>query len=139
MLREALERMPHSGRMQLIGEILCADEREIRCLAGDHRDPTYPLRLGGRLYSCTLVELGAQAAAAHTSLFGIGAAHTGLVLSLTGVVIGPDLVRSDERLAIRAELLESLDARALYRFEISDGNDRLVAGDVILGMQRIAE
>lgn len=139
MLREALERMPHSGRMQLIGEILSADEREIRCLARDHRDPSYPLRLGGRLYACALVELGAQAAAAHTSLFGVAAAHTGLVLSLTGVVIGSDIVRSDAPLMIRAELLESLDARALYRFEISGGNDRLVAGDVLLGMQRIAE
>lgn len=138
MVREALERMPHSGRMQLIAEILSADEREIRCRAGDHRDPSYPLRLGGRLHSCVLVELGAQAAAAHTSLVGIAAAHTGLVLSLTGIVVGPDLVRCEERLAIRAELLESLDASALYRFEVTGGEVQLVAGDVLLGMQRTA-
>lgn len=138
MLREALERMPHSGRMQLIGEILSADEREIRCLAKDHRGPSYPLRLGGRLYACTLVELGAQAAAAHTSVFGIGAAHTGLVLSLTHVAIGPDVVGTDERLAIRAELVDSLNGRALYRFAVTGGEDRLVAGDVLLGMQRTA-
>ncbi len=148
MLREALERMPHAGRMQLIGEILSADEREIRCLARDHRGPSYPLRLGGRLFCCALVELGAQAAAAHTSLFGIAAAHTGFVLSLSGVVIGPDLAPSDAPpseappsdapLAIRAEHLDSLDARALYRFEVTGGEARLVAGDVLLGMQRSA-
>lgn len=130
--------MPHSGRMQLIGEIVATDKREIRCLATDHRAPSYPLRLGGRLYCCALVELGAQAAAAHTSLFGIGAAHTGLMLTLSNVAIGPDLVESDERLAVRAELLESFDAMALYRFAVSAGDERLVAGEVMLGMQRRA-
>lgn len=138
MLHEALARMPHSGRMLLIGEIVSADEREIRCLATDHRAPSYPLRLGGRLFSCTLVELGAQAAAAHTSLFGIAAAHTGLILALGNLELGPDLVETEERLAIRAELLESLDPTALYRFEVTGGDERLVAADVLLGMQRLA-
>lgn len=138
MLGRALARMPHAGRMRLIGEIVSADARTIRCLATDHRAPSHPLRFGGRLFSCALVELGAQAAAAHTSLFGIGSAHAGLMLSLTDVVVGPDLVATDERLAVRAELLESLDAMARYRFEVTAGGERLVAADVMLAMQRRA-
>ena len=71
-LEAALARMPQKGAMQLLERILDLDKTTIRCLARDHRAADYPLRIEGRLMGASLVELGAQAAAAHASLHGVG-------------------------------------------------------------------
>jgi predicted hotdog family 3-hydroxylacyl-ACP dehydratase len=136
MLSRALERMPHAGQMRLIDEILSADAGEILCVARDHSGASYPLRLEGVLYGCALVELGAQAAAAHTSLFGIAGAHTGLVLSLSNVVVSVDRVTDDAPLRISAVQQQSLDDAARYHFEVQGGTGVLVSGDVLLSLQR---
>ncbi len=139
MLHKALKRMPHAGPMRLIERIVSADDREILCIARDHRVASYPLRLDGELHACILVELGAQAAAAHTSLFGVGGAHTGLVLALGNVEVFRDRVTDDGLLTIRCERRQSLEDAASYRFEVIDGAGILVAGDVLLNMQRRTE
>lgn len=136
MLREALARMPHSGPMRLIEEIVSADGREILCIARDHRAQSYPLRLDGELHACVLVELGAQAAAAHTSLSGIGGAHTGLVLAFSNVEVFRDRVAGDQPLTVRAGRRQSLEDAATYRFEVIDRAGTVVAGDVLLSLQR---
>ena len=139
MLHKALERMPHAGPMRLIEKIVSADDREILCIARDHHVSSYPLRLDGELHACTLVELGAQAAAAHASLFGVDAAHTGLVLALSNVEVFRDRAAGDGPLTIRGERRQSLDDAASYHFEVMDGAGAVVAGDVLLSMQRRVE
>lgn len=139
MLHEAFERMPHAGPMRLIEKIVSADAGEIMCIARDHSVASYPLRLDGVLHACALVELGAQAAAAHTSLFGIGGAHTGLVLALSNVEIFVDQVADDAPLRIRAEQRQALDEAARYHFQVMNGAGTVVAGDVLLSLQRRTE
>jgi predicted hotdog family 3-hydroxylacyl-ACP dehydratase len=136
MLRDAFERMPHAGPMRLIDKIVFADAGEILCIARDHNVASYPLRLDGVLHACALVELGAQAAAAHTSLFGSGGAHTGLVLALSNVEVSVDWVADDAPLTVRAEQRQALDDAARYHFKVMDGAGAVVTGDVLLSLQR---
>ncbi|MBK0400877.1 hypothetical protein H0I76_16880 [Limibaculum sp. M0105] len=136
MLEDALDRMPHSGPMRLIESVLASDLDRVRCIATDHRSPTYPLRLGGMLYGATMIEIGAQAAAIHASLHAVGAAHTGLILALTDVVISRDLVESEGRLEVGAERIEGDENGARYRFEVVDGEGVIVSGELLLSMRR---
>ena len=133
----ALKRMPHRGAMQLIETIRHADESSITCLAKTHSAPDYPLRVEGVLHSSALVELGAQAAAAHASLFGIGAAHAGLLLTLSNVEIGytqPDQVA--EPLQVWAERLHGDAGSARYRFRVMHGEaEMMLSGDAVLSMR----
>jgi predicted hotdog family 3-hydroxylacyl-ACP dehydratase len=134
MLAEALARMPHSGAMRLIADIEYADEDGIRCKATDHAAPGYPLRLGGVLYAAALVELGAQAAAAHASLFGMGAAHTGLVLAIGDLALHRDRVDDPEPLGMAAQRLDQLDKAASYRFSVTQSAAPLVTGEILLSI-----
>jgi predicted hotdog family 3-hydroxylacyl-ACP dehydratase len=136
MLSDAFARMPHAGQMRLIEEIVSADAHAIHCTARDHREASYPLRVDGVLYNCALVELGAQAAAAHISLFGIGGAHTGLALALGDVEVFVDRVTGSAKLTVRAEQLQALDDSARYRFEVIDGAGPVIAGNVLLSLKR---
>lgn len=136
MLSEALSRMPHAGAMRLIGAIESADETRLLCSAKDHSAEDYPLRLDGMLYAATLVELGAQAAAAHASVFGVGAAHTGLVLSVGNVTVHCDLVEGAAPLRASAERLGGLDAVAEYRFAVTQDGADIVSGELLLSMRK---
>jgi predicted hotdog family 3-hydroxylacyl-ACP dehydratase len=136
MLTEALEKMPHAGPMRLIEEIVSASAEEIRCIARDHSADSYPLRLDKVLHCCTLVELGAQAAAAHTSLYGACGAHMGLVLAFRNVEVFRDRIEGDGPLTIWAEQRQSLEDAAQYRFEVMDRDGAVVAGDILLSLQR---
>ena len=136
MLSDAFERMPHSGPMRLIDKIVSADASRIICIARDHNMASYPLRLDGVLHICTLVELGAQAAAAHTSLFGTGGAHTGLVLALSNVEVLVDRVVDSTPLTVRAERRQALDDAAKYHFEVMGESGMMISGDVLLSLQR---
>lgn len=137
-LETALERMPHRGAMRLIAEITTADETSISCRGTDHRGPAYPLRLDGKLHTATLAELGAQAAAAHASLFGMGAAHTGLVLSLSDVTIHRSQPQEAAPLDVTATRTTLLDEMAGYDFEIREGDGVLLSGSVLLSLVEAA-
>lgn len=134
MLAEALARMPHGGAMRLIAAIEDADEARILCRATDHESPDYPLRLDGILYAAALVELGAQAAAAHASVFGMGTAHAGLVLAIGGLELHCDRVEDAAPLRMAAERLRQLDGSAAYRFAVTQGAAPLVIGEILLSM-----
>jgi predicted hotdog family 3-hydroxylacyl-ACP dehydratase len=136
MLAEAQARMPHSGAMQLIAAIESADATRIRCRATGHSAPDHPLRLDGVLYAAALVELGAQAAAAHASLFGMDAAHTGLVLAIGDLALHRDRVEDAAPLCVAAERVHRLDTAAAYRFSVTQGAAELVAGEILLSMVR---
>jgi len=135
MLEQALERMPHRGAMRLIRGITSADEVTIACVATDHRAPEYPLRLDGVLHAATLVELGAQAAAAHTSIFGTRSAHTGFVLSVGMVELHCGRVPDDDILEVRATQTMTMDMAAGYQFEVTMAGRSLVSGNVLLSMR----
>jgi predicted hotdog family 3-hydroxylacyl-ACP dehydratase len=138
-MHEAFKRMPHAGPMRLIDQVVSADAVEILCIAQDHSMASYPLRFDGVLHPCALVELGAQAAAAHTSLFGSGEAHTGLVLALQSVEVFVDRISDDAPLTVRAKQCQTLDDAARYQFEVIDGTGTVVTGDVLLSLQRRAD
>ncbi len=134
MLAEALGRMPHAGPMRLIAAVESADEIGIRCKATDHAAPGYPLRLDGVLHAAALVELGAQAAAAHASLYDMGAAHTGLVLAIGDLVLHCDRVEDPRPLRIAAERLHQQDTAAAYRFSVTQGAAPLATGEILLSI-----
>lgn len=134
-LDAALERMPHEGSMLLIEQVLEADPNHILCRAKDHRGPDYPLRINGRLLTVSLVELGAQAAAAHASLYGLGGAHAGLLLALHAVEFGSDEVAVETPLIAEAIQIAFLDGGARYRFRVADGGSDLIAGEAMLTMR----
>lgn len=134
MLAEALARMPHSGAMRLIDAIEAADPDRIRCRATRHAAPDYPLRLDGVLYAAALVELGAQAAAAHASLFGLGAAHTGLVLAIGDLVLHRNRIDDPRPLQMAAERVNQIDGAAAYRFSVAQEGEPIVAGEILLSM-----
>lgn len=136
MLAEALARMPHSGPMRLVGEILAADTDWVRCRATDHRAASYPLRIDGVLYGATMVEIGAQAAAVHASLFDIGGAHTGLILALSNIDIAMDVVDDDGPIEATAERISAHGDAANYRFAVKGGAGPIVSGELLLSMRR---
>ncbi|MEM7505726.1 MAG: hydroxymyristoyl-ACP dehydratase [Pseudomonadota bacterium] len=135
---DALARMPHKGTMLLIERVERMEAGRISCLARDHCTPDYPLRVGSRLMSVALVELGAQAAAAHASVHGIAGAHTGLLLSLRGVEVL--LAEADgiaAPLAIEAGRIETTEAGAHYRFTIEGEGRKMLKGEAMLSMQAV--
>lgn len=134
MLEQALARMPHAGPMRLIERIDHAAEDTLTCQARPHDLPDYPLRLDGTLYTAALVEIGAQAAAAHASLHGMGAAHTGLVLSLSNVRVSSDVVEAPDPFRIEAKRQHLMDNAASYVFEITQSDRQLVEGEILLSM-----
>ena len=138
MLHEALARMPHHGDMRLIEHVASAGPDDIHCIARPVDGDDYPLRLNGVLYGVALAELGAQTAAAHASLFGIGTAHMGLVLSFSGLDVHCDVVRGPGPVEIRAERIATTDEAASYRFRVMAGEETIVSGDALLSIRRKA-
>lgn len=139
-LSVALARMPHRGPMLLIERVLEADETTIRCQARDHREPAYPLRIDGKLPMLALVELGAQAAAAHASLFGVGGAHAGVLLSLEGVsaaISDADAVAGP--LIATAERLHADPDGARYAFCLWHKSEPVLEGRAMLRMQLLGD
>lgn len=138
MTELALERMPQKGPMLLIERVCAIDEDSIRCVAKDHRDADHPLRIEGVLETASLVELGAQAAAAHASQHGIGGRHSGLLLSLQGVEIlaEPGASALDHApLDVVAERRDVLDGAARYRFTVLAEDRPVLQGEAVMQMR----
>lgn len=134
MLAEALSRMPHEGPMQLLQSILRVDAESICCRATSHEGEDHPLRLNGVLHATALLELGAQTAAAHASLFGLGRAHTGLVLAVSAAEFTCARVTSPAVLTVAAKRLDTLSLAASYHFEVRQAERLLVSSTVLLSM-----
>lgn len=132
-----MARMPHRGAMRLIDQIVSAKTDRILCIARAHDAPDYPLRLGGVLHCATLVELGAQAAAAHASLFDVGAAHMGVILSLSNVTIHRDVIDTANHIQVTADRLHTLNAASTYGFEVAAAGEILVMGEVLLSIREM--
>tara|TARA_R110002110_G_scaffold11824_4_gene56603 strand:+ start:3604 stop:4029 length:426 start_codon:yes stop_codon:yes gene_type:complete len=136
--RDAIDRMPQKDGMCLIEEVLDADETSIRCRAKEHWNDTYPLRVGGQLMNASLVELGAQAAAAHASLYGIGDHHAGMLLALHNIEIRQaDGSLTDTPLEADAERVHFDETGARYRFSVRDCATEVLSGEAMLMMQAV--
>ncbi|MEO6226851.1 MAG: phosphotransferase [Thermomonas sp.] len=86
--------IPHQGAMCLWDEVISWDSEHIVLNAGNHRDPTHPLRSAeGRLHAIHLCEYGAQAMAVHGGLRAHAAgarAKPGFLVALRGVDLQMD-------------------------------------------------
>ena len=137
----ALQRMPHTRRMMLLDHVVDAGDETITCSAKPHGGPGYPLRVEGRLHAMALVELGAQAAAAHTSLFGVGKAHVGLLLTVSGVEVHcSDADALKGPLEVTACRLHVDDQGARYGFRVCERAASVVpalSGEAVLSMRAV--
>ncbi|MEO6364009.1 MAG: hydroxymyristoyl-ACP dehydratase [Caldimonas sp.] len=61
-------RIPHRGRMCLLGRMTAWSEDRIECVASDHRDAAHPLRTRSGLLASAAIEYAAQAMALHGAL-----------------------------------------------------------------------
>ena len=97
----------------------------------------FPLRTDGRLHAVALVEIGAQAAAAHASLHGIGTRHVGLLLALRSVEPGtaPDSLPAP--LTAEAARLGSGPEGARYRFRVHGQGRTVVSGEATLSFRAV--
>lgn len=133
---QALSHMPHSGPMRLIQQIVSANETSIQCVAVDHNAADFALRLEGVLYTVTLAELGAQAAAAHASLFTIRQNHTGLLVALQDLEPARQSIDNvPEPLSIVAEQLHADANGSIYRFCINGDDTEVLTGQATLKMK----
>ena len=131
-----LDRMPHKGPMRLIEQIISANDTDIHCVACSHTADDYPLRIDGALYAAALVELGAQAAAAHASLHAIKGNHTGLLIGLQNVEFASsEVTETIDPIDIFAHQLHFDSNGALYGFEVISGTTTHIAGRAALKMQ----
>lgn len=91
---QILAMIPHQGAMCLWDEVISWDSEVIVLNAGNHRDPTHPLRsIDGRLRAIHLCEYGAQAMAVHGGLRAqaVGEhAKPGFLVALRGVDLHVD-------------------------------------------------
>lgn len=138
MLEDAKARMPHKGPMQLIGAIKHMDDNAIHAEPADHTAPDFPLRINGSLYTSALVELGAQAAAAHASIHGVGGAHAGLVLAVSNVTLHTQ-VTPNTPLQIQATRVAGMDQSARYTFQVTTQGQALAEGELLLSMRERPE
>ncbi|GMG84998.1 hypothetical protein LNKW23_42140 [Paralimibaculum aggregatum] len=137
-LDAALSRMPHRGPMLLIARVLEADPERILAEATDHRAPDHPLRRRGRLMTAALAEIGAQAAAAHASLHGIGGAHIGMLLALRDLAIGvpeADAIAAPLRAEARRIAVDGIGARYRFTLEPPGGGPAVLAGEALLSIR----
>lgn len=136
-LNHALNYMPHKGAMLLIKDVLQADEGSIICRATDHTDPSYPLRIAGRLHAISLIELGAQASAAHASLYGFaGDHHAGLLIALNDIeILQNNSELFDAPLKVRARRLHFDGGSARYCFVVFGHIEEFLSGEAILMMK----
>lgn len=129
--------MPHKGAMRLIRMIVSADDTRIHCRAKDHTKSDYPLRLEGVLYAATLAELGAQAAAAHASLFEMRGAHTGLLVALQDIKFPTQEVGNEHCcLDVFAEQLQFSGNSAIYQFRVGSGPTAILDGRATLTIKK---
>lgn len=129
---DILALVPHAGAMCLWDEVVAWDAARIELRAGNHRDPSHPLRSGGRLHALHLCEYGAQAMAVHGGLRAReagGAARPGLLVALRGVVLHVDRIDGlAGPLEGSAEQLADSPASQQYAFRIRHAGTLLAEG-----------
>jgi len=124
--------VPHQGAMCLWDEVIDWDASRVRLRASNHRDPTHPLRSGGRLHAVHLCEYGAQAMAVHGGLRAQAegsVARPGLLVALRGVSL--HVARIDDLpdpLECEAQTLIDGEGSQQYSFRITHAGMLLAEG-----------
>ncbi len=138
--RDVIEALiPHKGAMCLWDEVVDWDQVRIRLRAGNHRDPTHPLRSSDRLRAVHLCEYGAQAMAVHGGLRGQssgGVVRPGVLVALRAVQL--HLARIDDLpgvLECEAEVLVEAEASQQYAFRITHAGSLLAEGRAAVMLQ----
>jgi predicted hotdog family 3-hydroxylacyl-ACP dehydratase len=125
-------RIPHSGRMCLLHQLLQWSADSIHCGAISHLDADNPLRSGSGLTAATGIEYAAQAMALHGVLSAApGAApQAGFLASVRGVRLWvPRLDEVPGALHISAQRLAGDASQAMYAFQLHNAaGDALVEG-----------
>lgn len=135
--------IPHSGLMCLLDEVMQWDDRSIVCITNSHRDPTNPLRRGGRLSAVHAFEYGAQAAAVHGGLRARAAGATappGYLAALRNARLhATRLDDIDGPLEIFASRLFGDNANTVYECRVSAGNTVIAEARVTIIMRRMTK
>ena len=136
---EILTLIPHQGAMCLWDEVAAWDAQGISLRAGNHRDPTHPLRSDGRLRAVHLCEYGAQAMAVHGGLrartAGSGA-RPGVLVALRGVTLHAS--RIDDLAGVlecEAQVLVESQESQQYEFRITHAGALLAEGRAAVILQ----
>jgi predicted hotdog family 3-hydroxylacyl-ACP dehydratase len=131
-------RIPHSGRMCLLDEVLDWDSERITCRSQAHRSPEHPLGGRGGLGGATGIELAAQAMAVHGALLASeyqAAAQAGRLASVRGVEILVDRLDSiADDLIITCERLAGDERSALYQFTVTAGACPVMRGRATIAL-----
>ena len=130
---QILAMVPHQGAMCLWDEVVLWDHRCIVLRAGNHRDPTHPLRgPDGRLRAVHLCEYGAQAMAVHGGLRARAtgtAAKPGFLVALRGVELNVERIDTlPGLLQCTATVLVDSDAGWQYQFQLAHEGVVLATG-----------
>ncbi len=127
---EIESRLPHSGNMCLLHEVIQTDEYSLTALANSHLDIDNPLRLNGKIATVNGIEYAAQAMAVHGSLLS-DTPQAGYIASVRNIEIKvPQLPETKTPLLIEVELLMSNDNGFTYQFHISCGQQSLISGKI---------
>ncbi len=125
--------VPHQGAMCLWDDVIAWDDTTIVLRAGNHRDPTHPLRSpAGHLRAVHLCEYGAQAMAVHGGLRARAKgerAKPGFLVALRAVELAVD--RIDDlagSLQCNATLLVDGEGGWQYEFRIEHDGALLARG-----------
>ena len=136
--REQLQQLvPHQGNMCLWDAVLAWDNESISLQAGNHTDPSHPLRMGDALHAVHLCEYGAQAMAVHGGLLADGQpSAAGMLVALRDVQLHCARIDDlDGPLHGRATLLAAGAGSQQYQFEIHHGQQLLAQGRAAVMLQ----
>lgn len=122
-------RIPHAGRMCLLGGVLHASPDQMVCSASNQGDGTHPLRLAGRLGAACGVEYAAQAmalhGALHAELAGQARPQAGFLVSVRDLDLRvPRLDTIPGVLRITVDRLAGSGASCAYGFRLDDERGR---------------
>lgn len=125
-------RVPHHGRMCLLGRLVGWTPERIECRASSHRDGDNPLRLGDELPAVSAIEYASQAMALHGTLSAAPGSPPvpGFLAAVRGVQQHvPRLDDLTGELSVIATKLLGDARQAQYQFQLTDDTGRtLVVG-----------
>ncbi len=144
---EIEQRLPHSGNMSLLNEIIQFDKQSLTALAISHLDASNPLWQHGRINTVNGIEYAAQAMAVHGSLLinrelseklsenlseqSSKTPLTGYIATVRNIIIKvPQLPAEKTPLRIEVVQLMSNEDGFTYQFHISCEQQSLISGRI---------
>lgn len=134
--RELIERLvPHAGAMCLLDAVTGWDATSIACSAAAP-GTSHPLARDGAVPSIAAAEYAAQATALHGALIDqAGGPRAGALAKLVDVELCRPHLRAGSAVSVRAEMLGRLATGCMYGFEVSDGQEAVARGRLIVAFE----